>query len=184
MKNAIFLDRDGTLNYDTGYTYKREHFKLIEGALEALQLLKSDFLFFIVTNQSGVGRGYYTLADVCRYNELLLAEFKKSGIAIQNIYICPHTDAAGCDCRKPQPKFILQAAREFKIDIAKSWMIGDHPWDVQCGHNAGCKAIYVLSGHGEKHRHELAEQNIKPDYIAQNILDAAEFIMKHVKRKN
>jgi histidinol-phosphate phosphatase family protein len=180
MNKAIFLDRDGTINNDdTGYTYKLEDFKLLPGVIEALNLLKNDFKFFIITNQSGIGRGYYTLDDANKFNQKMLKEFEKENIKVEKIYICPHTPEEKCSCRKPSVKFIKEAEKEFGIDLKKSWIIGDHPWDVGMKEKSGCRAIYVLTGHGEKHKDDLEKNNIKPDFIAKNLLEASEFILKN-----
>ena len=177
MDKAIYLDRDGTLNHDKGYTYKKEDFKLINGVIDALKILKNDFKFFIVTNQSGIGRGYYTLDDAHKFNDIMLNEFEKEKIKIEKIYICPHTQEDNCDCRKPSAKYIKESEKEFNIDIKNSWVIGDHSWDIDMGKNVGCRTIYVLTGHGKKHMHQLKELNIKPDFIAENLYDAAKIIM-------
>jgi len=178
-KPAIFLDRDGTLNYDPGYVYKVKDFKLLPSVIEGLKLLKEKFLFFIITNQSGIGRGYYTIQDFHNFNVVLLETLEKENIKIQKIYFCPHHPDEDCDCRKPNPKNILLAAKEFNIDLKKSWMIGDHPSDVQCGTNAGCKTIYLSTGHGKKHFSELKQKGIQPTYMAKNFMSAVEFILKH-----
>ena len=176
MNKAVFLDRDGTLNHDDGYTYKTEDFKLMPGVIEALNLLKGEFVFFIVTNQSGVGREYYSLDDVHKYNDKMIIELSGEGIEIKKIYICPHGPDDGCDCRKPSTKYVLDAAKEFDIDLAKSFVIGDHPCDVEMGKRAGCRSVYLLSGHGEKHIGE----GVNADFFAKGMLEAAEWI-KDVK---
>ena len=177
MDKAIFFDRDGTLNNDGGYTYKTEDFNLIEGVIDALKLLKNNFKFFVVTNQSGIGRGYFTIDDVNKFNEVMLEEFKKHGIKIEKIYICPHIPEDKCDCRKPNTKYIKQAEKEFDINLKNSWVIGDHSWDVKTGINAGCNTIYVLTGHGKKEFDDLEKNNIKPNFIAEDLYEAAKIIM-------
>jgi len=185
MNKACFFDRDGTLNNDGGYVHKVEDFKLIDGVIDALKLLKDDFKFFIVTNQSGVGRGYYTIYDVNKFNDTMLEEFTKNGIKIEKIYICPHTPEDNCDCRKPSIKFIKDAEKEFNTDIKNSWVIGDHSWDVKTGINAGCNSIYVLTGHGRKEQDDLEKNNIKPSFIAEDLYEAAKMIMnKNNKIRN
>ena len=179
-KKAIFLDRDGTLNHDDGYTYRTEDFKLIEGAIEALKLLQKDYVFFIVTNQSGVGRGLFTIGDVHKFNNKMLKEFKKNGIKIEKKNICPHAPNEDCECRKPSAKFAREAAKEYNIDLKKSWAIGDHPSDVKMGNNAGCRSIYLLTGHGETHSAELKERSAKPDFVCKDIFEAAETILKNI----
>ena len=176
MSKAIFLDRDGTLNDDPGYVHKIEHFKLLPGVVGGLKLLK-DFKLVIITNQSGIGRGHYTEGDFHKFNNHLVGELGKKGIKIEETYFCPHHPDEKCDCRKPSTKFLEEAASKYDIDLSKSWVVGDHPHDIKMGVVAGCKTIYMLTGHGGKHRNELGD--IKPDFIAENFLESAEFILKN-----
>ena len=179
MNKALFLDRDGCLNEDTMYPHKIEDFKLLPGVIEGLKKLSKDFIFIIITNQSGIGRSIFTEEDMNAFNQKLIDEFKKENIEIKKIFHCPHTPEEVCDCRKPSIKYIKQAAKEFDIDIKSSWSIGDHPHDVEMGIIAGCKAIYLLTGHGTKHFGDLEKKNIKPNFIAKNFTEATEFIIKN-----
>ncbi|MDP2704198.1 MAG: D-glycero-beta-D-manno-heptose 1,7-bisphosphate 7-phosphatase [bacterium] len=142
---AVFLDRDGTINvYKPDYLWKIEDFLWIPEAKEGLRILsKTDYKIVIVSNQSGVGRGYYTKEDVERLHDWMLEECKKEGIRIDAIYYCPHHPDEGCLCRKPKPGMIHRAAEELVIDLKKSWMIGDNPKDIEAGHAAGLKTIQV-----------------------------------------
>ena len=172
----IFLDRDGTLNTDKkGYTHKLEDLEFFPDTFKALNLLKDDFKFIIITNQSGIGRGYYTEEDFNKFNKKLTEELKKHDIKIEKTYFCPHHPDINCDCRKPNTTFIKQAEKEFDINLKESFVIGDHPHDVTLGKNAGCKTIYLLTGHGKKHKEEMKE---KPNFIANNLLEAAQWIIK------
>ena len=182
MKNkAIFLDRDGTLNEDTVYPHKIEHFRLLPGVTEGLKNLSKDYIFVIITNQSGIGRGIYTEEDFRNFNSHLVSKLKKSGIEIKKTYYCPHHPDENCDCRKPHTKNIKDAAGEFNIDIKKSWTIGDHPPDIKMGLDAGTKTIFMLTGHGKQHVDEI-KGNLKPDFIAENFSQAADFILKNDKK--
>ncbi|MBN1156896.1 D-glycero-beta-D-manno-heptose 1,7-bisphosphate 7-phosphatase [Candidatus Woesearchaeota archaeon] len=177
MNKAIFLDRDGTVNEDSGYVNRIEEFYLIPGAVDGLRLLKNaGFKLFFITNQSGIGRGYYKEENFHSFQEHLLKELKKHGITIEKTHFCPHHPDDECDCRKPNPKSIIDMTKEFDIDLKKSFTIGDHPSDIELGKNAGIKAVFVLTGHGKKEQHNLKE---KPDYIADNLLKAAEWIVKN-----
>jgi histidinol-phosphate phosphatase family protein len=176
MRKAIFLDRDGTLNHDNGYTYRTEDFKLLPDVIPALKLLKDKFVLFIITNQSGVARGYYTLGDVARFHNHMIGEFEKEGIKIEEIYVCPHSTEDNCDCRKPSTKLIELAKTKHSLDIQNSYVIGDHPFDIEMGIKAGCKTIYVLTGHGMKHIIELNEKGIQPTLITNNLYDALRWI--------
>jgi len=176
MSKAIFLDRDGTLNIDEkGYICKEEDLKFFPDTFKALNLLKKDFKFIIITNQSGIGRGYYTEEDFHKFNNKLIEELRKQNIIIEKTYYCPHGPEENCNCRKPNTTFIKQAEKEFNINIKESFVIGDHPRDIDLGKNANCKTIYLLTGHGKKHKEELTQ---KPDLIANNLLEAAQWIIK------
>ncbi len=179
VKNkAIILDRDGTLIEDKNYTYKIEDFELLPGVIEGLKLLRKYFLFFIVTNQSGIGRGYYTIQDFHNFNNHLLKILKNQKINILKTYFCPHLREDNCECRKPKIKFVEEINNEFNVDINNSWMIGDHPSDIQFGINAGCKTIFLTTGHGDKHLDELESLEIKPNLIYDNFLEATKEILK------
>lgn len=175
MNKAIFIDRDGTLNEDPGYVHKIEDFKLLPGVVEALNLLKNDFKFVIISNQSGIGRGYYKEKDFHKFNNKLVEELKKQNIIIEKTYFCPHTPEENCSCRKPSITFIKQAEKEFNLNLKESFVIGDHPHDIELGKNANCKTIYLLTGHGKRHKKEIKD---KPDFIADNLLEAARWIIK------
>ena len=178
MVKACFLDRDGCLNEDTMYPHKPADFKLLPGVIEGLKKLKDEFIFIIITNQSGIGRGIFTKEDMDIFNKKLIDELKKDGIEIKKIYHCPHTPEEVCECRKPSDKYIKDAEKEFSIDLKNSWAVGDHPHDAEMGIKAGIKSIYLLTGHGAKHKEDLKKNNINPDFIAKDFLQAAEFIMK------
>lgn len=175
MNKALFLDRDGTLNEDPGYVHKIEDFKLLPKTIEALKSLK-DFKFFIITNQSGIGRKFFTKDDFERFNNHLIDVLKENNITIEKTFVCPHHPNEECDCRKPNIKVIKEVEKKFNIDLKKSWVIGDHPHDIEMGKNAGCRTIYVLTGHGQKH---LNESEIKSDFTAGNLLEASKFILNN-----
>lgn len=147
---AVFLDREGTINVGVP-TYERvdslDKVQLLPNSIEALSLLaKMDYLAFLVTNQAGLAEGLITMDDFDEINNKILSLIASSGIKIQETYVCPHGEKDDCECRKPKPKLLLDAAKEYDIDLAHSWMIGDRPSDVMTGVNAGTKSILVLSG--------------------------------------
>ena len=180
MNKFIFLDRDGVINEDPGYVYRIEDFAFIPGAVEGLRLLKkAGFMFMFITNQSGIGRGYYGFKDFKRFNNHVVEALEKKGIEIQKTHVCPHQPDEECDCRKPSPRSIIDAKKEFNIDLKKSYMIGDHPTDIELGKNAEVKTVYLLTGHGIKHQADLKD---KPDHTADNLLKAAEWIIEDEKQ--
>jgi len=183
MDKAIFLDKDGTLVYDSGYVHKVEDFRLLPSVIEGLKILSKDFTFIVITNQSGIGRGIYTVDDTEKFNKKLVSELNKEGISIKKIYYCPHIPDKLCECRKPGTKHIMQAVKELNLDIQKSWVIGDHPSDIIMGINSGCKNVYLLTGHGKKHIDNLKKDNIKPNFVAEKFIEAAEFIMNNIDPK-
>jgi D-glycero-D-manno-heptose 1,7-bisphosphate phosphatase len=156
-KAAIFLDRDGTIIEDTGYIKHPGEIIFHSWSYEALSLLQKEYLLFVITNQSGIAKGITTEDDVAGVNGYLIEALKEKGIFIQALYYCPHASEDNCACKKPKPYFIFKASDEFNLDLSRSFIIGDHPSDVYCGINAGVKPVYVMTGHGEKHRHELPE---------------------------
>ena len=182
MTAAIFLDRDGVLNEDTLYPHKIEHLKLLPGVVEGLRKLSKDYIFIIVTNQSGIGRGIFTEDDFHNFNNHLMSKLKKAGIEIKKTYHCPHRPDENCDCRKPNTKNIINASKEFNINLKNSWTIGDHPPDIEMGLNAGTKTIFMLTGHGKEHIDETKKKGLNPDFIAENFLQAAEIILKNDKK--
>lgn len=147
QKPAVFLDRDGVLNIDKGYVYRKEDFIWIDGAKEAVKLLNDlNFYVFVVTNQSGVARGYYTEDDIQKLHQWMNEELSKIGASVNGFYYCPHLPEAliekyrvSCDCRKPAPGLILQAMNDWPIDKEKSFMIGDNNKDIEAAKNAGIK---------------------------------------------
>lgn len=152
MNRAVFLDRDGTLIAEKNYLSRPEDVEIFPGAGAALKRLRdAGFKLVIVTNQSGIGRGYFTLADAERVNEHLCREFARDGVVFEKIYIAPEAPDQPSRGRKPSPQFLLDARDEFQIDLARSFMIGDKLIDLECGWNAGVKkSILVRTGYGAK----------------------------------
>ncbi|MFO8112240.1 MAG: HAD family hydrolase [Desulfosalsimonadaceae bacterium] len=169
---AVFLDRDGTIIEDQGHLSRPSQVAFFAGTVSALRRLNEHFALFIVTNQSGVAKGLLTLEDVGRVNGHVVSYLAGFGIRIIDTYVCPHDASDGCECIKPKPYFLRKAEKEHGIDLSRSFAVGDHPHDVAFAENAGARGIYVLSGHGIKHRHELWEDA----RIAAGIEQAADII--------
>ncbi len=151
---AVFFDRDGVLNIDKGYTYKIEELEWMPGAKEAVAYLtEGGYKIFVVTNQSGIARGFYTDEDVHKLHAYMQEECKKAGGEITKIYYCPHHPTKGvipeltvqCNCRKPAPGMILQAFQEYDLDKNGSFMIGDMPKDMEAAKAAGLPG-YLFKG--------------------------------------
>lgn len=153
MNKAVFLDRDGVINLDHGYTYKIEDFEFVDGVFESCKkMVDLGYKLVVVTNQSGIGRGYYTPEDFERLTQWMKGEFLKQGIEISGVYFCPHhpQNAQGdylrqCECRKPAPGMLLRAATELNLDLSLSIMVGDKESDIEAGRRAGVKFCVRVS---------------------------------------
>lgn len=166
MNKAVFLDRDGVINIDHGYVHTIEKFEFAPKAVEALQkLADSDFMIIVITNQSGIGRGMYEVEDFYKVMDYMENELVGEGVAIDDVYFCPHAPEDECDCRKPSPKMILDAAKEHDIDLSKSWMIGDKKEDILCGKNAGCKTVFI------KTNKRPSDDNGRADVVADDLVE-------------
>ena len=149
-KRAVFLDRDGTLVMEKNYLSRPEDVVLFPGAGAALRrLMEAGFALIIVTNQSGIGRGYYTLADMHRVNQRVTDELAREGVRFEKIYFAPEAPEQPSHGRKPSPQFLFDARDEFGIDLAQSYMVGDKLIDLECGWNAGVKRSFLVrTGYG------------------------------------
>jgi len=179
MNRAVFLDRDGTLIAEKNYLRRPEDVVLFPGAAAALKRLgDAGFKLFIVSNQSGVGRGYFTLADVERVNEHLSRELARDGVRLEKIYVAPEAPDQPSRGRKPSPQFLFDARDEFGADLAHSCMIGDKLIDLECGWNAGVKqSILVRTGYGaELERAEL--EKLKRALVVDDLSGAADWILR------
>lgn len=138
MNKAVFLDRDGVINVDKHYVHKIEDFELKQGIIELLQYLTAqDYKLFVVTNQSGIGRGYFTEADFSKLTEHMIAVFEEQGVSFEEVYHCSCAPEEDCECRKPSPYMIRQGVEKYQIDVSRSWLIGDKESDIGAANNAG-----------------------------------------------
>ncbi len=170
-RRAVFLDRDGVLNEDLGYVGQPERFRIYPFVGEALRLFaEKGFAIFIVTNQSGVERGYFTMEDVQRLHQILADHVRPLGVEFTDIFVSPHHPETPSETRKPSPKFVLDAAFKYHLDLASSYVIGDKSTDLEMGHNAGCRAVLVRSGGG---RETEKLPGVKFDFVFEDLLEAA-----------
>jgi D-glycero-D-manno-heptose 1,7-bisphosphate phosphatase len=147
---AAFLDRDGVINVDHGYIHRPEDFELLPGTLEALRQLKAaGYLLIIVTNQSGIGRGYYSESDLAALHGHMKELLAREGVKLDAIYYCPHRPDERCSCRKPLPGLIQRALDELAVDASRSFIVGDKPSDIAAGAAGGLGTAYLLSDEGE-----------------------------------
>ncbi len=179
MSRAVFLDRDGTIIEEKEYLSRPDQVVIFAGAARALRRLQdAGFKLFMVSNQSGVGRGYFTQADVERVNQHLVSLLAGEGVRFEKIYVAPEAPDQPSRGRKPSPQFLFDAQDEFGIDLSQSYMIGDKLIDLECGWNAGVKkSILVRTGYGAEW--ERAAQKRAPDVVVDNLAKAAEWILDH-----
>lgn len=179
MTAAVFLDRDGTLIAEKNYLSKVEDVTVFPGAAAALKRLQdAGFKLFIVSNQSGVGRGYFTLADVERVNGHIASIFAAEGVLFEKIYVAPEAPGQPSRGRKPSPQFLFDAREEFALDLARSYVIGDKLIDLECGWNAGVRrSLLVRTGYGAEL--ERSGRNIPAAaVVVDDLKTAADWILR------
>jgi D-glycero-D-manno-heptose 1,7-bisphosphate phosphatase len=172
---AIFLDRDGTINEEILYLHDPEKFKLLPNAIEGIKKFSDmGYRIVIVSNQPGIGMGYFSEEDFYKVNREMLGHFSKENILVDKIYFCPHSKSEKCSCRKPEQALIKRAKEELNIDIQNSFFIGDKTSDMETGRRAGMRTVLVKTGFQGKD----AEFPGEPDYRADDLLDAANYILR------
>jgi D-glycero-D-manno-heptose 1,7-bisphosphate phosphatase len=147
MKKALFLDRDGVINKEVNYLYKIDDFEFIDGIFELCNYYQNlGYLIFVVTNQSGIARNYYSEKDFLNLTQWMQKQFLNNNISIQKVYYCPHHEniSGQCECRKPSPGMLYLAKDEFNIDLENSIIVGDKERDIDAGLNAGLHELYLL----------------------------------------
>ncbi len=185
MKKAVFLDRDGTINEEMGYINHVSRFRLFDFVPQAIKTLNdAGFLVIIVTNQSGVARGYFDEKLVREIHKKLVEDLKKKPARIDGIYYCPHHPQEGrgkykkdCECRKPKTGMINLAVKDHDIDLSSSFMVGDRYKDIIFAKKAGLQPVFVKTGYGiGEYTYQRREWNEEPLFVAENLLEAAQFI--------
>ena len=178
-RSAIFLDRDGTIIEDRGHISRPRDIVFFDDTFAALRLLQKDFLLFIVTNQSAVGMGTISREAAEVANEYVVKCLQDEGITITQVYSCFHKRENNCPCIKPNPFFLYTAEMEYNIDLERSYVIGDHPHDIEFASNVGATGLYLLTGHGRKHLNEVSNEAV----FFKSLYDAANWIIntKHTE---
>jgi D-glycero-D-manno-heptose 1,7-bisphosphate phosphatase len=185
-KPAVFIDRDGTINEQRGYINHLSRFELLPGVTDAVKLLnKNNFFAIIVTNQSGVARGYYPISLVHQVSELMTKSLEREGATIDGIFYCPHHPrgivpefTADCDCRKPKTGLVNQALKAFDIDMSNSYVVGDRYVDIELAIRLNLKGVLVKTGYGlGEMEYIIPELPVKPNHVAEDLLDAVKWIL-------
>jgi len=195
-KIAVFIDRDGTINEETGYVDSLDKFRILPGVTDAIrELNQNDIPAILITNQSGIARGYFTTDFLKALHEKMHRELKERRCRLDGIYICPHHPDEHCACRKPRPGMLLRAARENKITLYSSYVIGDKLIDIELAHRVGAKGILVLTGYGAEELKGMGERGLsggtefnsvpnQADYVAANLHEAVEWVLGQVKKQS
>ena len=177
---AVFLDRDGTINREVEYLHEPEKFELLEGAGEGMRRFADmGYRIVVVTTQAGIGLGYFTKEDFYRVNRAMFRALKPFGVKIDRIYFCPHGAGEGCDCRKPATALLERARRDLNLDLSQSVLIGDKTADLEAARRMGMTKILVKTGHGGRD----GEFDVKPDHVADNLAEAAQWILSRERKK-
>lgn len=172
-KRAVFFDRDNTLIVDKVYLNDPEQIVYLPGAFESLRKIRdSGFHIIVVTNQSGVAKGLVQLKNLWEIHRRIRADYAREGIDIHGFYYAPFSVSSNHPMRKPNPGMLLEAAFDHGIDLSQSWMVGDRASDVEAGHRAGTKSIFL-------HGTEEPPADLAPHWIAENLMRAAEIILKN-----
>ncbi len=188
---GVFLDRDGTLNVEVDFVRSPDQLKVIDGAPAAVaRLNKHGFITCVISNQSGVARGFLTEDDLAVIHARLEEEFRAGGAIFDRILYCPHHPTEGiapynidCECRKPKPGMLVQGAKEFQLDLHHCFVVGDSIVDMQAGNAVGATTILVQTGYGKLSLQTCTEQRIPVACVAPTVVEAVDFILDHVRRR-
>lgn len=176
---TVFLDRDGTINVNVEYLDSPEEFQMYSGVPEGIRKLNSiGFKVVVITNQSGIGRGYYTEDVVKAIHKKMIDELGESGAKIDATYYCPHRPEEKCSCRKPEVALFRKAGKELDIDFRRSYVVGDRMMDVIAGHRMGCRTVLVPErGKEEEVELEMRQSDVTPTHVAKDFLSAVEWVV-------
>ncbi len=182
---AVFLDRDGTLNREVDFLGDPEQLEMLPGVIEALRrLAQAGYALVVVTNQSGVARGFFDEARMQEVNAALSAALERGGVELDHVASCPHHPTVGeppyrrdCECRKPKPGMLLDAARLLDLELAASWIVGDSERDLAAGSAAGVRGILVASGKGAAEYERLRAAGREPEHYCRDLEEAAALVL-------
>ena len=178
MFKAVFIDRDGTVSEEIGYMYHAGLYQPFPWAGPAIRkIIDSGMKAILITNQSGIGRGYFKEETVEEVHAILKAELARYHASLDAIYVCPHHPDAGCDCRKPNPGMLLRARDEMDIDLSGSYVVGDKYLDIETAHRVGATGILVLTGYGREQRERYRANEVHPDFVVENLMEAVDGIV-------
>lgn len=185
----MFLDRDGTVNEEVDFLTNPAELHLVTGAGVAIRKLNEQGLVTcVISNQSGIARGFLTEEDLVPIHARLISELQRDGAMLDRFYVCPHHPTEGkppynieCDCRKPKPGMLRQGEREFKLDLSKCFVVGDRVVDIKAGLAVGATTVLVLTGYGKNAVQECKETDIHPAFVAGSIIEAVDYILEQVK---
>lgn len=176
---AVFIDRDGTINVNVEYLDNPQNFQMYPGVGEGIKKLQeSAFKIIVITNQSGIARGFFSEKTLEEIHRRMIKELLAKGASVDAIYYCPHHPEDNCDCRKPKTGLFEKAVKDHGIDVFKSYLIGDRMLDVEAGHKMGLKTV-LIPEKKEMVRREMAQSEIKPDYLCNDFYSGVEWILKN-----
>lgn len=183
LRPAVFLDRDGTICEEVGYLNHLSRFRMFSFVAAALRRLNdAGFRLIVVSNQSGVARGYFPESLVQQVNQVMVGQLSDAGAKVDAVYYCPHASSDNCDCRKPKTGMLERAAREHSIDLQRAFVVGDRHGDIELARNAHARGILVRTGYGEG---ELAWHAAKwtapPDFVADDLAQAVDWILRQAR---
>jgi D-glycero-D-manno-heptose 1,7-bisphosphate phosphatase len=183
LRPAVFLDRDGTIAEEVGYLDHLTRFRMFPFAAQAIRRLNEAKLpVIVITNQSGVARGYFPESLISAVHELMTTQLAREGAHVDALYYCPHKEDDACACRKPKPGMLESAAREHGLDLRRSFVVGDRYGDIELAHGVGAHSILVRTGYGEgEMKSNSAKWPAPPDFVAKNMADATDWILRQPK---
>ena len=190
-RRAVFMDRDGTVSDEVGYVNHIDRYRLLPRSAEAIRRLnEAGLMTFVVTNQSGIARGLFDEALLQLVHQRLVALLAKDAARLDGIYACVHHPDVGeppwradCDCRKPRPGLLLQAAAEHGVDLSRSYMVGDTVLDIEAARRAGATGVLVLTGYGKGDLiFRMKQRGLTPAHVAGDLLEAVEWILERERR--